>query len=134
MALSAPRDTWMRERDLLVIPVAANAVLHQGGLGAVNATGFAVPGATAATLKAAGRIEQSVDNTGGADGDETVLIRRGAFRFKNSSTDPVTQAGLLGNCYIVDDETVAATNGTNTRSLAGKVLEIATSGVWVEIF
>jgi DNA polymerase elongation subunit (family B) len=28
---------------------------------------------------------------------------------------------------------VAATNGTNTRSAAGKVLTIDTDGVWVEI-
>jgi len=35
-------------------------------------------------------------------------------------------------CYIVDDETVAKTNGTNTRSAAGTVVGVESDGVWVQ--
>ena len=55
------------------------------------------------------------------------------FRFKNSATDPLTQADVLSDCYIADDETVAKTSGANTLSKAGKVLEVEAAGVWVEI-
>ena len=98
-----------------------------------NSTGFAAPGSVATTLTYLGRAEEYVDNTGGANGDKTVQIRRRkAFKFKNYATDLVTQASLGKTCYIVDDETVAATNGGNTRSAAGAVLGIETDGVWIQ--
>lgn len=133
MALNSDRNTPMKDGELIAVLVAANAVFHAGALAAVNATGFGVPGATATTLIYLGRAEEAVDNTGGADGAKTVMVRRGkAFKFKNSSGDPVTQASLGKTCYIVDDETVSATNaGGNTQSAAGKVLGIEADGVWV---
>lgn len=133
MALSTDRNTYMREGILLVLPVAANTRIYAGALVAVNAMGYAVPGSTATDLKAAGRAEEQVDNTGGADGAKRIEIRRGVFLFKNDAVDPVDGIHVLGDCYIVDDETVAATDGTGTRSIAGKVLEIDPSGVWVDI-
>jgi hypothetical protein len=35
-------------------------------------------------------------------------------------------------CYLVDDQTVAKTDGTNTRSPAGFVRDVDADGVWVE--
>lgn len=134
MALSQPRSTLERGRDLLVVPVAANAVIHQGGLVALNASGSAVAGTVAATLKAAGRAEESVDNTGGGAGARSVKVKRGVFLFKNAAGDPLTIADTLADCFIVDDETVAKTSDTNARSKAGKVLEVEANGVWVEIY
>lgn len=133
MALSNPRSTLQRGRSLLVIPVAAATVIQQGGLVCVNAAGFAVPGSVATTLKAAGRAEETIDNSAGANGALSVKAQRGAFLYKNSAADPIVQADLLNDCYVVDDETVAKTNGTNTRSKAGKILDIEATGVWVEI-
>ena len=73
-----------------------------------------------------------MDNSTGADGDKTVNVRkRKAFKFKNSGADAVTQAELGKTCYIVDDETFAKTNGTNTRSAAGTVVKLESDGVWV---
>jgi hypothetical protein len=123
----------MRAGEFLVLPVAANAKIHAGALVAVNASGYAAPGSTATGLRSAGRAEEQVDNSGGADGAKNVTVRRGVFKFKNSGADPVGTAHVLGDCYIVDDETVAATDGTGTRSKAGKVLAVDTDGVWVEI-
>lgn len=133
MALSQPRHTLERGRDLLVIPVAASTAIHQGGLVCVNAAGYAVPGSVATTLKAAGRAEESVDNSSGGAGAASVKVKRGVFLFKNSGADAITAADTLADCFVVDDETVAKTNGTNTRSKAGKVLEVEANGVWVEI-
>lgn len=133
MALTKDRNTPFKDGELISVPVAADAVIHAGGLVVANATGYAAPGSVATTLTYLGRAEQAVDNTGGADGAETVLVRRGkAFKWANSGVDPVTQASLGKVCYIVDDETVAATNGTNTRSAAGTVVGVDADGVWVQ--
>lgn len=133
MPLGSDRNTPVRTGELLHLPVAANAKIYAGALVALNTGGYAVPGSTTTGLKAAGRAEEQADNTGGADGARWITVRRGVFKFANSGTDPVGQAHVLGDCYIVDDQTVAATDGTGTRSRAGKVLGVEADGVWVEI-
>lgn len=133
MALTADRNTPHKDGELVSVPMAANTKVYAGGLAVANATGYAAPGSVATTLTYLGVFEESKDNTGGAAGAKSVTIRRRkVFKFKNSGADPVTQASLGKSCYIVDDETVAATNGTNTRSAAGIVVGIDSDGVWVQ--
>ncbi|MCF8491365.1 MAG: hypothetical protein K9H18_19540 [Rhodospirillum sp.] len=133
MTLSAPRPTPERVGSVWPYPVAANAVIHGGALVCLSATGQLVPGSTATTLTAVGRAEESVDNTGGADGALTCEVKRGAFGWDNSGTDPVAAAQVGKTVYIVDDHTVAATDGAGTRSAAGKCLNVdANLGVTVE--
>lgn len=134
MALSAGRNTPTRDGKLLSVPVAASTVCYEGGIAVSNATGYAEPGTTATGKTALGRFNQRVDNSAGADGALNVEIERGSFKFANSATDAVTQAELGKTIYIEDDQTVAKTDGTGTRSAAGKCLGIDTDGgVWVEI-
>lgn len=134
MTLAADRNTPHKDGDLIGVPVAANAKIYAGGIVVANATGYGTKGATATGLTYLGRAEEFVDNTGGADGAKTILVRRGkAFKWKNSAGDAVTQAELGKTCYIEDDETVSKTNaGGNTQSAAGKVVGIDNDGVWVE--
>jgi len=132
MALSADRNTPRRAGDGLKLALAAATLIYAGSIACRNAAGNAVPGATATTLKALGVAEERVDNSAGAAGDKSVQIRKGVFRFTNSAAaDEVTIADLGNDCYIVDDQTVAKTNGTNTRSVAGKVFDVDADGVWV---
>lgn len=132
MALIKDRNTPMKDGELIAVPAAATAVIFAGALVAANASGYAVPGSTATSLTYLGRAEEYRDNSAGADGDVSVLVRRGkAFKFANSSIDPVTQAEMGQPCFIVDDETVAKTDGTGTRSQAGTVIGIESDGVWV---
>jgi len=132
-ALSADRNTPNRSGEDFVRDVAAGVKIFAGAIVALNATGFATPGATSTTLKALGRAEEQVDNTGGADGAVTVKVRRGLFRFANSAAaDEITAADIGNDCYIVDDQTVAKTSGTSTRSIAGKIRDVDALGVWVE--
>lgn len=112
MALSADRNTPMKDGELVNVPVATNTKIYAGALVALNASGYATPGAVAATLTYLGRAEEQTDNTGGADA--------------------IVQADLGKTCYIVDDETVAKTDGTATRSAAGKVVGLDSDSVWVE--
>ncbi len=133
-ATTADRNTPYRDTDLLAVPVAANTVIPAGVIVAANATGFATNGATSTTLTALGRSEEAVDNTGGADGAKAIVVLRNkAFKFANLAGDPVTQASLGKACYIADNQTVAATSGTNTRSVAGTVIGVDADGVWVQI-
>ncbi|WP_420553982.1 hypothetical protein [Neptuniibacter marinus] len=134
MALSKDRNTKRREGIQHSDPVAAATKIYAGALVCLDASGNAVPGSTSTTLTARGRAEEYVDNSGGAAGDERVETRRGVFLFNNSATtDEITRADIGNDCYIVDDETVAKTNGTSTRSVAGKIHDVESAGVWVEL-
>ncbi|MCC4116354.1 hypothetical protein LLG90_13420 [Aromatoleum toluclasticum] len=130
-ALTAPRNTLARTGDVLDFPVAASTTIHQGALVALSA-GYAAPGATATGLVAVGRAEESAVAV--SAGDAKVRVRRGSFKFANSAAgDQIAQADVGADCYIVDDATVAKTNGTNTRSRAGKIVAVDSDGVWVQI-
>lgn len=133
MALTKNRTTLARSGDVLALGAAAGVRVFAGGLVALTAAGLATPGAVATTLTGAGRAKREVDNTGGVDGAETVEVEKGVFRFDNSAgADEITAADIGSDCFIVDDETVAKTDGSSTRSVAGKVFDVETAGVWVK--
>ena len=105
--------------------------IHQGSLVVLDA-GHAAPGRTAPALVAVGRAEHST--TAVAAGDAHVEVRRGVFKFANSAAaDLIAQADVGTDCYVVDDQTVAKTSATNTRSRAGIVVAVDADGVWVQI-
>jgi hypothetical protein len=134
MALSSERETQQRVGATRGYPVSADAVIYKGGLVVLDG-GYAAPGDEATDLIAVGRAEQSVDNTGGSDGDQVVEVREGVFMWDNSAdADEITQADAGATCYVVDDETVAKTDGTGTRSAAGVVVggNEDGSGIWVK--
>lgn len=133
-ALTKDRNTLRRDGLQNNDPVAASTKIFAGSLVCLNASGYAVPGSVATTLKARGVAQEQVDNSTGAAGAARVETRRGVFKFGNStSSDEITIANITANCYIVDDQTVALTNGSNTRSVAGKIVAVDSDGVWVEI-
>lgn len=132
-ALAADRDTRERDGKKLSLPAAAAKKFYAGALAARDASGNATPGATATTLLGVGRVAETVDNSSGAAGDTQVEIEKGIFRFANSaSADLIAKADIGNSCYIVDDQTVAKTNGSATRSVAGRVFDVDSQGVWVD--
>ena len=133
-ALTNERIALRRDAKNGSFPVKGATKLHGGGLVAIDATGFAVKGAVSTTLKTVGVAKQTADNTTGADGAIRVSTERGCFQFENSAAgDQITLADVNAVCYIVDDQTVAKTNGTSTRSAAGTVVDVDANGVWVEV-
>lgn len=143
MALTEGRKVQQRDGKNHGHPIAADAVIHQGGLVLLK-TGFAIAGrqgvgadntakaADAATLQAVGLAKASV--TGGpTDGAVRVETVAGTFLFDNAGTDPVTRADIGKPCFVFDDETVARTNPNNTRARAGIVDDLEDAGVWVRI-
>lgn len=135
MALNRDRDTVERSGKQLNIDVAAGVTIFTGALVAVNTNGFLVPGASTAGLKAVGRAEGYTDNSSGANGAESVNVKRGTFKFDNDGTIPVEPKDLFDVCYIKDDCTVRGkdTAAGAVNITAGKVLGIEEDGVWVEI-
>ncbi|MGP8432027.1 hypothetical protein ACT2FY_42810 [Paraburkholderia fungorum] len=133
--LASARNT--RERPALDFsyPVAAATTIYAGSIATLTATGYARGGKQGGT-RAVGVAQNNVDNSAGVDGAKTVNVKRGCFQFLNFVTDLVTVADIGNDCYVVDDETVARTNGGATRVIAGKIAAIelmgATSTVWVQ--
>lgn len=131
-ALTADRNTPLRTSGVESHPVKGATIIFGGALVCLDASGRAVPGSTATGLIARGRSEENVANAG-ADGAENVKVRQGIFRWNNSAAaDAITRAEIGDPAYIVDDQTVAKTNGTNTRSAAGTIRDVDAQGVWVE--
>lgn len=139
-ALAADRATKYRNGDDFNYPVKASVVCYAGAIAVLDGAVVA-PGRTATGLKVVGMFPRRV--TGGAtDGAVRAEVQRGVFQFGNSastdeitlgSTDEITLADVGGDCFIVDDQTVAKTNGTSTRSRAGVIRDVDAGGVWVEM-
>lgn len=133
-ALTQDRDTRRRDGEDFELPVAAATLIYAGSITCVStASNNATKGTTATTLKAVGVAQERADNLTGAAGAIRVKVRRGCFKLGNSaSADQIVLGDVGSDCFIVDDQTVAKTNGSNTRSVAGKVRDVDADGVWVE--
>jgi hypothetical protein len=131
-ALTADRNTPERQGALYDDPVAADVRIFAGALVVLDASGNAAPGSTATGLIARGRAQQAADNTDGLAGAVRVPVQAGVFHWRNSSAgDAIGRAEIGSDCFIVDDQTVAKTDGTGTRSKAGTVVDVDGQGVWV---
>ena len=101
----------LQDAAITPVPAAAGFKIFAGAL----VTGDCVPGRVATDLTYLGRAEESVDNVNGAAAAATALVRRGkSFKWGNDGS--ITQAHLMKSVYIMDEQTVAATGGTGTRS------------------
>lgn len=131
-ALTADRNTPRAQGDVLRGDVAAATLIFAGAMVMRDASGNLIEGQTATGMIGAGRAEAQVDNSAGAAAALTCDIRTGIFRWGNSaSSDEITKADIGAVCYAVDDQTVAKTDGDGTRSPAGIIEGVDTSGVWV---
>lgn len=134
-ALTAARDTKMYGSGPLAedlrLKMKASTTIYAGSLVVVDATtGLAEP-ATAAANKVVAGIAQET-KTSLATGDMFVHVKRGRAKLANKTGDLVTDALILRDCSIEDDQTVRAT--TTSSSPAGKVIAIEADGVIVETY
>lgn len=133
-ALTADRATAERQGDEFSYDVAASVVCMAGGIAMLDASGNVKPGAVATGQICVGMFAEHVDNAAGAAAAVQAKVRRGVFRFGNSTAgDAITKAHIGDTCYIVDDQTVALTNGSATRSAAGTIVDVDSVGVWVRM-
>jgi len=107
----------------------------QGGRACVDTTaGLVAKGFASATLIPIGVFTESQSTPSGGTVhvalDREVIAR---WYVNSASTDQITAADLLKDVYAVDDQTVAKTSGSSTRSIAGRVWKVdSVKGVLVE--
>lgn len=125
--LTAPRDTPKYGGNavpdfIFDATVAAGRTVFQGGIVAADSDGNAIP-AVAADCRVLG-VAQATKHAG-----EHVRIRQGVHRFANASgAGHVTKAMVGAPCFVVDDQTVAATGTVK----AGTIVGVDDAGVWVQ--
>jgi hypothetical protein len=128
--LTADRNTPRAEGDERVGTLGASQAIFAGAILMRNVTGDLIEGATATGSFGVGIALERMSSVGA--GATAIRYRPGIHRFANSSAgDLITKADIGAACYIVDDQTVAKTNGTNTRSPAGVIDGVDALGVWV---
>jgi len=134
-ACTADRPTPSRLGYQYLDPVAASVKCYAGAIGVLDASGNLKPGVTGTGLVARGVFPRTVDNTSGAAGDVKAEVTSGVFGLASDGT--LTRAHIGKSVYILDDQTVSATDGTGTRSAAGILKDLEGSGptatAWVQV-
>lgn len=130
----AERNTPHKDGQLVPLKMEESTKIEAGKMVSVNAAGYAVEASDTAATIVMGVADETVDNSSGADGDKSVnVVRKKAFKMKNSATAAVTQASVGSNVYVEDDETVALASGPTNDIVAGQCLGVEADGVWVYI-
>lgn len=132
MALSNFRRSVRTGYDQRTFPVKGGVTIHPGAIVCLEG-GFAIPGKVDTGLICVGHADGEANNASGADGDITVLTSRDdVYYYDNSSdADEITLSDIGSDCFVVDDETVAKTDGGSARSVAGTVFFVDADGVGV---
>ena len=128
--LTTDRNTPRREGDQRAGLLGASQAIFAGAILMRNAAGDLIEGAAVAGSVGVGIAQERIVST--TAGTTLVNYRAGAFRLGNSAAaDTITRAEIGTVCFVVDDQTVAKTSATNTRSPAGIVEDVDAQGVWV---
>lgn len=131
-ALTKERDTLAKEGQKKTFLMASNVKIFSGAIVCLEG-GYAVPGKLDTDLVAVGVACETVDNTGGANGAKSVSVETShgvrEFLLANDTGDPIVQADVGTDCYVLDDQTV--TGASSGASVAGKVMGLKDGQVWV---
>ena len=114
---------------MLNIPVKAGVELNEATMAVINADGYAEQASAAEGVTVAGCVQRYCDNRNGADGEQSVSVKRGTFVWDNDGT--IKETDILKKCYIKDEQTVTIT--ADGSSVAGTILEVAEDGVTVDM-
>lgn len=131
------RDTNVNNKEIgrsINVPLAANAIVFRGSLVSANASGFGVAASDTSGEVVIGIADTGGDNTGGANGDLEVRVRKGVFELQTAGT-VVDQADLGRPVYVSDDNTVEKAAGVVNNIVAGVLdsLDAASGNPWVKI-
>ncbi len=116
----------------LLLPVAGSIIIYQGVLVAHQTNGFTVQIFDTAGHVLAGIAEQTVDNTGGANGDKNVPVQPingiAGLNFIELEAANPDDSWLGKQVFFVDDNIVALAATTTNDVLAGMVRQILVTG------
>ena len=111
------------------IPVAAGEKIEAGGIFALDSVnGHAISDPNTANATVMGRAESEADNTNGANGDVTVVGRRGAFVMQNAAFSAVGNSDVGKDVDILAPDTVVQA-GSSNNVRAGKLLGFNEDGL-----
>jgi len=128
MALSADRVlTVQRDGIDFQYAVAASQTFYAGGIVQKDSSGNAIVGAAGENLVCLGVCQEY--KAAGTAGVDKVKTRYGVFKFANGDT--ITKAHIGQPAFVGDDETVY--KASTGRSLAGKIVDVDSTGVYVKI-
>lgn len=130
--------TAYRDGISIPVPLAAQAIVLMGTFAVVGADGYAMASADVggADQVCLGIWSGDAENPGASGDAVGVVHRHKQFLMHNSATDPVSQADLGVAVYVEDNQTIAKTDGSGARSLAGRFMGFDLENptyVWVEI-
>jgi 3D (Asp-Asp-Asp) domain-containing protein len=129
-ALTTSRDTPARTGQQVAVVAASNQIVYAGSMVAVNSSGYAVPAADTSGHSVLGRCDKTMDTRLlTLDNNNYVTVSRGIFRWANA--DSIARADIGKIVYVTDDQTVNKTGGGN-NIIAGAVVDVDSSGVWVD--
>lgn len=114
-------------------PIKANVRIFKGGIVGLDSAGRAMPGDTIANgcVKVVGKASATYDNRtgsvlGGAADAVDVEVEYGVFDWISATGggDDIVADDVGKVAYVVNDQTVALTNNTDTRAIAGLITEV----------
>jgi len=122
-ALTADRETNMKDGILQACPVAATSLVYKGSLVCNNTSGYAVAGADTSGFIFRGVAYEQADNSSGADGDKTVRVWKKGIHYFAASGMAITDVGAA--VYVSDDQTVAKT--TSNSVACGTIVDFVSA-------
>nr|WP_067289880.1 hypothetical protein [Marinobacterium profundum] len=111
-------------------PVKAATVLSQNEP-ALLASGYLTP-VSGGTGTSVGVTTLGADNSTGANGDVRAEVVTGEHKFVNNAAD-ITVSMVGATAYWVDASTVSSSDDTASRPAAGKITQVDSDGVWIDI-
>jgi len=132
-ALTEDKALQYSEGVELPFEMSAGDKIYAGSFVCVAADGYAVPGSDTAGLIFEGVAIEQVDNSAGADGDKSVVLRRRGL-IKALVGTAITIANVGDNVFLVDDQTVDVTANTTNDIFCGVIAGyIDTTHAWIDI-
>lgn len=111
--------------------VTSGTVIYAGALVAVDTnTGYAVNAADTEGLRVIGVAQAQVDQRI-YDSTKRLLVKRGVFCFANPGS--FTTAAVGDWAYVLDNQSVVPIASATNDILAGRIVEVDTRGVWVNV-
>ncbi len=135
-ALTGKRALRTVKASHLELDATASQTYHQGALvGFDTATGLVDLGAASTTLIPIGTVAESktLDGSGGKINVKLFREMSAIWMVNAGGGDAVVAGDIGGIAYVLDDQTVANNDATNTRSVMGRIWKLdSTKGVLVE--
>lgn len=110
-------------------PIAGGQKILYGTIVVVSPSGYIAEGFAVNEAVGAGVALATADNLTGDDGDKTADVGFGVYYFfSGTGPDAITAADYGKKVFVIDNQTVGATDGDGTRSAAGVVFDVRADG------